>query len=117
MEPTIANHEKRLLDLNVQLDNKYRDIIQAVSDVANKYPNRRKQSHQAEDSVIPSRSRGVLTLNQKKFVPPVPLLKRPIPLPDKRGSKKHYPLHKMAELLKVKGKNVSADVHITHGND
>lgn len=112
MEPTIASHEKRLLELNVQLDTKYREVFQAVADVSKKYPKRKPNKWQFDRAVIASRSRGVLTLNQNKFGPPSPVLKRPIPLQEKRGRQKELPL----DILKGnKGKDVSADVHITHG--
>lgn len=121
MEQTFANHEKRLLELNLQLDTKYRQVIQAVTDVSKKYPNKKSNKlHQSDGVVIPSRSRGVLTLNQNKLGPPAPpasLLKRPIPLPDKRaGRRKELHLQKLMNVLKDKRKDVSADVHITHGN-
>lgn len=115
MEPTIVSHEKRLIELNNQLDTKYREIIQAVSVASKKYPNKKTNKHLEGGAVIPSRSRGILTLNQSKFMPPVPLLKHPIPLPEKRIRQKELTLQKIAKVMKDKGKDVSADVHITHG--
>lgn len=125
MAHTIATHEKRLLELNAKLDTKYRNVIQAVTEAAHKYPKKKahKMQHWLTDGspVESSKSRGVLTLNNNSPGPSLPLpppgaAKRPIPLVEKGGCRiKELPLPKLAQMLKATGKDVSANVHITHG--